>query len=435
MTRHSYVTLGIFLGLLLGVASGEALRGWGDPAAMPGRLETLAFLGDTLFIRLLRMVMIPLVVSSGIVGVASIGDPRKLGSVGGWTMSYYFTTMFAAVLLGLLLVGSFAPGNDFPEGFRRSQVESFTTSGGALQQRVEGAAGTGLLGAMKNILLQLLPVNPIASAVQGDVLPTISFSLILGAALSLVGEKGRVVVAFFDGVFAAMMKLVEWILLLGPVGVFCLVAHTVAKIGFVELVGPLGGYMLVVIAGLLLHALVTLPLVLWVFGRAQPYRFLWRVKDALLTAFACSSSNATIPVTVESCIVRGGCSRRATEFVVPLGATINMDGTALYEAVAVVFLFQCFGVELSLTQLGIVAVTATLAAVGAAGIPSAGLVTMVIVVEAVNHSLGEASLRLPLSAVGIVLGVDRILDMCRTTVNVWGDAVGAKIITRIAADE
>jgi Na+/H+-dicarboxylate symporter len=185
---------------------------------------------------------------------------------------------------------------------------------------------------------------------------------------------------------------------------------------------------------LALHGFVVLPLILWFFGRANPFRYAFQIRQALMTAFGTDSSSATLPVTMEEAKKYGGVSKRAAGFVLPLGATINMDGTALYEAVAVIFLFQCFGIPLGPTELGIIAFTATLAAIGAAGIPSAGLVTMVIVVQAVNSSLGSGTEHLPLAAVGMILGVDRILDMCRTTVNVWGDAVGAKIITRIAPD-
>jgi Na+/H+-dicarboxylate symporter len=231
------------------------------------------------------------------------------------------------------------------------------------------------------------------------------------------------------------MKLVEWILWLAPVGVFCLVAWSVARIGSVALLGPLSQYMGTVFVGLLVHGLITLPLVLWAFTRVNPFWYMARMKLALMTAFGTDSSSATLPVTMETAETEGGVSKKASGFVLPLGATINMDGTALYEAVAVVFLFQAFGIDLTGIELIIIVITATLAAIGAAGIPSAGLVTMVIVVEAVNTSLGNTVPHLPLAAVGIILGVDRILDMCRTTVNVWGDAVGAKIISGIMPDE
>ena len=212
-------------------------------------------------------------------------------------------------------------------------------------------------------------------------------------------------------------------------------AWTVGTIGFATIVGPLGSYIGVVLLGLLIHGLLILPLILWLLTRCNPYRFMWQMRRALLTAFGTDSSSATLPVTMDSAENEGGCSKRASNFVLPLGSTINMDGTALYEAVAVVFLFQLFGIDLSFSELIVVVITATLAAVGAAGIPSAGLVTMVIVIAAVNASLAGSGHQLPLAAIGVILGVDRIVDMCRTTVNVWGDATAAKVMTRLAPDE
>jgi len=433
--KHTILTGGILGGLVLGIVVGEAAYRWYGGDVPHGLLEGLSFVGNTFFIGLLKMVLVPLVAASVIVGVSSIGDPAQLGRVGGWTVLYYFTTMVAAVVLGVVLVVSIGPGNDFDAAFRAQQVQQFAQDAGVAQQRVQDAGAQGLWGAFKNIATQLIPSNPIGDAANGRLLPVISFSLILGIVLTVIGPRGRPVLDFFDSLFVAIMKLVDWILWLAPLGVFCLVTWTVARIGAGSLIGPLGKYMLTVIAGLAVHGLIVLPLVLWLFGRTNPYKFMHQMRGALMTAFGTDSSSATLPVTIDCAEQFGGVSKRAAGFVLPLGATVNMDGTALYEAVAVVFLFQCFGIELGATQLVIIVITATLSAVGAAGIPSAGLVTMVIVVEAVNHSLGlTGDQRLPLAAVGIILGVDRVLDMCRTTVNVWGDSVGAKIITRIAPD-
>lgn len=436
----------ILAGLIFGGIAGQILFAAYDGDVPGGVLEALLFVGNTLFIGLLKMVLIPLVVSSVIVGVASIGDPRDLGRIGGWTMLYYFTTMFAAVVLGILLVTSFAPGDPngdgsglgaqiIAQGEAAYTAEDASKRGAVEAQAEAGKRGVGgaLIASVRNIVQQLVPDNPVAAAASGEILPLISFSIIFGIVLTVIGPRGKPLLDVIDALFAAVMKLVDWVLWLAPIGVFCLVAWTVARLGAAELIGPLAEYMIVVIMGLAIHAFLVLPLVLWVFGRVNPYRFLNHMRAALMTAFGTASSSATLPVTLEDAVKRGGCSKQAAGFVIPLGATINMDGTALYEAVAVVFLFQAYGIALGPTELGIIAVTATLAAVGAAGIPSAGLVTMVIVVEAVNSSLG-GNKTLPLVAVGLILGVDRILDMSRTMVNVWGDAVGAKIITRIAPD-
>src|SRR5690606_17759127 len=214
------------------------------------------------------------------------------------------------------------------------------------------------------------------------------FAIFLGLALGFRGERSRPVVDFINAFFEAIMVLVSWVLWLAPIGIFFLVAWTIAGLGG-EAVRAVGKYMLTVFIGLAIHGAITLPLVLAIFGRTNPYRFMWRMRPALLTAFGTDSSSATLPVTIETAETAGECSKKASGFVLPLGSTINMDGTALYEAVAVVFLFQVFGVELGLEQLAIVVMTATLAAVGAAGIPSAGLVTMVLVVQAVNATLPE----------------------------------------------
>lgn len=424
----------ILLGFVCGAIAGQVLYSNYDGNVPTIWIQTLEFIGNVCFMNLLKMVLVPLVAASVIVGVSSIGDPSKLGLVGIMTVCYYFCTMVLAVLLGIFLVTSIQPGTGIDEAFRDQQVAQFDAAETTSNRRVSQAQGTGLWGALTNITNQLLPSNPIASAAQGKLLPVISFSLILGIVLTVLGEQGQLLLELFSALFKAMMKLVEWILWLAPLGVFSLVAWTVARIGLKSLTGPLAFYVVTVFVGLAIHGCVVLPSFLVLLGRAHPWKFFMGMRPALLMALGTDSSSATLPVTIECAEGAGKCSRKASQFVLPLGATVNMDGTALYEAVAVVFLFQCFGIDLGSLELAIIVITATLAAVGAAGIPSAGLVTMVIVVEAVNDSLG-GSKTLAVSSIGIILGIDRLLDMCRTVVNVWGDAVGAKIITRIAPDE
>ena len=424
-------------GLVIGALVGEGLYHAYDGAVPGGWIEAFGFVGNTFFMNLLKMLLVPLVASSVVVGVGSIGDPAKLGRVGGLTLGYYFATMAAAVILGVVVVSTVQPGNldpDVQQKLIAGGEQAYAAQGGEKTDAIDQRKSEGLWGAFKNISSQMIPDNPIGAAAEGKLLPVIAFSLLLGVVLVSLGDRGRPLMAVFESLFEAMMKLVDWILWLAPLGVAALVAWTVARIGLGSLLGPLGLYVMAVMVGLLLHGLVVLPAVLWLLGRTNPYRYMHQMRAALMTAFGTDSSSATLPVTMESAETEGGCSKRASRFVLPLGATINMDGTALYEAVAVVFLFQCYGIALGPTELAIVVVTATLAAVGAAGIPSAGLVTMAIVVTAVNGSLGGEK-QLPLAAIGIILGIDRILDMCRTTVNVWGDAVGAKIISRIAPDE
>ena len=307
------------------------------------------------------------------------------------------------------------------------------------------------LGAAKGLVSQIIPLNIVGAASgityspsrevanTGQPLPVIFFSIFFGVVVTMIGQKNRIIIDFFDAVFEVLMLMVHAVIWLAPVGVFALLAWTVARIGLSDFGPAIGGYMLVVFVGLGIHAFVVLPSVLWIFtrgasGYTNPFTFFNQMRQALMTAVGTDSSSATLPVTIECATELGGVSKRSAGFVLPLGSTINMDGTALYEAVAVVFLAQAYGLNLGMTTLILIALTATLAAVGAAGIPSAGLVTMVIVLDAVNSSVlaaDPAAMEIPVAAVGLIIGVDRILDMFRTATNVWGDAVGAKIMDRV----
>lgn len=442
MKKENLLTLLILGGLIGGVLFGQYVLY--DPAAAKEALAAAAkpyqTAGDFLFIRPLRMLIVPLVFVAVISGVTSIGDPKKLGLVGGATLAYYVGTTLLAVVLGLALVNVINPGR----GLDAAQLQ---TGGQAAFDAGVGARITGrpadVGGSFLNLLESFVPANPLKAAVEGDILAVVMVALLLGLALVIVGTAGKPVIAVIDGLFQTLIRIVLWIIWLAPIGVFLIVAARVGELGLVNLVGPMGRYMLTVLIGLGLHLFIVLPVLLLLLGRTNPYRFLWDLRKVILTAFSTSSSNATLPVTIEECQRAGGCSKRATAFVVPLGSTINMNGTALYEAVAVSFLFQLFAQTNPQFHLGpgeqfVILVTATLAAIGAAGIPSSGLVTMAIVIGAVNNSLravhGAEAAQLPLWTIGIIVGVDRVLDMCRTVVNVMGDAIGARIITRIAPD-
>jgi len=430
----------IFIGLIAGVIVGYLLlrhyEGLNlDAQEIAQRIKWLSTSGDLILIRPLKMLIIPLVFASVVVGITSIGDPSRLGLVGTMTFVYYFATMFIAVVLGAALVSTLRPGEGVSGKIDLKQVQqAYETSEDSPRTKIENAP-KNLGGAWGNILRQAIPDNVLGAAVDGQPLPIITFAILFGLALGFLGEKARPAIDFFEAFFQAIMTLVGWVLWLTPIGVFLLVTWTLAMLGG-QAISAVGKYMLIVVVGLFIHGFITLPLVLLLFGQTNPYRFMWRMRPALITAFGTDSSSATLPGTIRTCENEGKCSKRACGFVLPLGSTINMDGTALYEAVAVIFLFQVFGIHLGFEALAVVALTATLAAVGAAGIPSAGLVTMVIVIQAVNTTLaGTSTETLPIWSVGIILGVDRILDMCRTTINVWGDAVGAKIISRIAPDD
>jgi proton glutamate symport protein len=355
----------------------------------------------TVFIKLLKMLIVPLVLASMIMGVARVGDVRRLGSLGGRTFAYYNLTTFASVLVGLVMVNLIRPG----------------LGGTVLGAQTPDVVRTPV--TVGSIIINMIPDNPIRAAADGQILP------LFGAVLTTIGERAKPMVDFFDSLNSAMMKLTDWVIRLTPIGVFALIASVVAETG-TDIFANVGRYMATVLLGLAIHALVTLPLLLWLLGRVNPRRYAAKIAPALTTAFSTASSSATLPLTIECVEVEAGVSRRVSSFVLPLGATINMDGTALYESVAAVFIAQLYGIDLSFGQQVLVFLTATLAAIGAAGIPSAGLVTMAIVLKAVG---------LPLDGIGIIIAVDRLLDMFRTSINVWGDAAGCVIVSRLMGHE
>jgi len=360
-----------------------------------------------MFIKLLKMLIVPLIVASIIMGVARVGDIRKLGALGGRTFVFYILTTFASVAVGLVLVNIIQPG----------------VGGSSLGAVAPDVVHTKVTPS--SIFLGMVPSNPVEAAARGQILPLIVFSLLLGAVLTTIGAKGRPLIDMFDSLNEAMMRLTGWIIRLTPVGVFALIATVIVEAG-PGIFANVGKYMATVLLGLTVHALVTLPLLLWFVGRVRPRTFASRVAPALTTAFSTASSSATLPLTIECVEKKAGVSARVSSFVLPLGATINMDGTALYESVAAVFIAQLYGVDLSFGQQVLVFLTATLAAIGAAGIPSAGLVTLAIVLGAVG---------LPLDGIGMILAVDRILDMFRTSVNVWGDATGCVVVSRLEGED
>jgi solute carrier family 1 (high affinity glutamate transporter) protein 1 len=413
MTTHTSQKL--LASILIGITLGVLLGGFVPVAGV-----SVKFIGE-LFLRALFVMVVPLVISSMVVGVSALGDVRKLGPLGGWTMLYFLATTGIAVLIGLLLVLSIEPGT----AAGHSGLSAGPEAASRVAERLENRPAT--LGEfVYTILTNLIPKNLVAAMANAEVLPLIVFSLVFGGVLTTLGEKGALVIRFFDGVNEAIMAMVMLLMRAAPVGIGALIAGRLGEAGgfagfWPELV-KLGAYTATVLVGLVIHAVVVLPLVLRAWGGRHPLEVAGNLGTALTTAFSTGSSSATLPLTMEAVIEEEGISERTARFVVPLGATVNMNGTALYEAVAAVFIAQSYGVELSIAQTVIIAVTATLAAIGAAGIPEAGLVTMVIVLKAVN---------LPAEGIALILAVDWFLDRCRTTVNVWGDVVGAAVIDRL----
>ncbi|HHL40499.1 MAG TPA: dicarboxylate/amino acid:cation symporter [Deltaproteobacteria bacterium] len=377
-----------------------------------------------LFLNLLNLLVLPLIVASLVMGLVSLGDIRHLGRTGLRTVVYYMATTAAAVITGLVMVNLFEPGVG---------VEGAA----AVAERVAGKEEAGLIDTVLSVFVDegdagagAVPRNIFAAMAGGNVLGVICFTMLLAAALTTVGERAGPVVAFFDGLNEAVLRLVHWVMYLLPAGIFGLVTARLAAVGGGAAVWGevtrLAWYAATVLSALLIHALVVLPLVLLFVGGRNPLSYGAGMVQALLTAFSTASSSATLPTTMECVKENNRVSRRSASFVLPLGATINMDGTALYEAVAVVFIAQVYGVEMDFAKLVIVFLTATLAAVGAAGIPEAGLVTMVIVLNATG---------LPLEGITILLSIDWLLDRCRTTVNVWGDSIGAAVVDRLEESE
>jgi len=394
----------ILIALLLAVGVGAVL---GEKALL---FEPLG----TLFLNALNMIIVPLIVTSIVSGIANIGGADNIGRLGLKTFCYYVTTSLFAILAGLALVNLIGPGVGADLGLKAPTEDLART----MHEHYSGSPWATILG----IVMRMVPTNPVRAMVEGEMLQIIVFCILFGYFITRVPDPYRSqMTGFFEAGFQIMMKLTHFIILFAPVGVFGLVAKMVATSG-VGVFRDLGVYALTVVAGLLVHACVTLPVLLVLVGRGvSPVKHLKAMAAALLTAFSTSSSSATLPLTMESVEKNAGVSNKISSFVLPLGATINMDGTALYECVAAMFIAQAYGIDLSLGQQMIVVITALLVSIGAAGIPMAGLVMMVVILKAVG---------LPLEGVGLILAVDRILDMCRTTVNVWSDSCGAVMIAR-----
>ena len=373
----------------------------------------------TAWIRLITMVVIPLVVASLVVGTATLGDITKLGRIGGKTIVFYLTTTAIAVSIGLVLSNLIAPGSHMDPAALESLRSTYMTEGASRVEIAQQAPG------LVEVLLEMIPRNPVQAMASGDMLPIIFFAIFFGAAMSVLPERRKApLLGVFEGVNDAAMVMIHWIMKLAPYAVFALIGAVIARFG-ADVLGSLLVYMLTVLAGLALHVTLTYSTALRTLARVKPLAFFRRIREVPLIAFSTSSSNATLPVTMEVAEEKLGVSREVSSFVLPLGATINMDGTALYQAVATMFIAQVLVGDISLVaQLGIV-LTATLASIGAAGVPSAGIIILIVVLQqALPPSVD------PAIGIALILGVDRILDMCRTAVNVTGDLTAATVISR-----
>lgn len=412
MPLHTKILVGLVLGVAAGLVANLLGLGW-----LKDTLVAIEPIG-TLFIRLITMIVIPLVVASLLVGTGSLGDIRKLGRMGAKTLAYYMATTAVAVSIGLLVSNLARPGSHLDPATRDRLAAQLSG------QAAETLALAGEKPGIVDILLRMIPSNPFAAAAEGELLPLIIFTVILGAALSLIAEgRRRAVLTFFEGVNDAVMVVIHWVMRLAPYAVFALIAAVVARFGL-DLLRSLLFYALTVIAGLALHLMGTYALILRFLVGRNPVHFVRRAVQAPVVAFSTSSSSATLPVTMETAEENLGIPREVSSFVLPLGATINMDGTALYQAVAVMFIAQIYGVPMGLAEQLTIVLTATLASVGAAGVPSAGIVTLILVLQSVGLGAQVQA------GIALILGVDRILDMMRTAVNVTGDLTAAAFITK-----
>ncbi len=403
--------------MILGIIVGIFLGG-----LFPEVGTSIHFIGE-LFLKALMMLVVPLIMASMIVGISGLGDVRKLGKLGLRTFLFFMMTTGLAVILGLLLVSIIQPGvggHDQPQ----PNIEQPIPSESSKADHEERPQTIGAL--LKEVLVKLVPKNLFVAMAETDVLALIVFSLVFGGVLTTMGERGQLVIRFFEVVNEAIMGIVHLLMLTAPIGIGCLVAGKLGEAGgfsgFGDELAKLSAYVGTVLLALALHATITLALLLRFVGKRSVWTYARNLGPALTTAFSTGSSSATLPLTMEGVTEENGVRPRIASFVLPLGTTINMNGTALYEAVAAVFIAQVYGIPLGIGELLIVCLTATLAAVGAAGIPEAGLVTMVIVLKAVG---------LPIEGLSLLLIIDWFLDRCRTAVNVWGDAVGAGVIDQL----
>ncbi|MDO5832772.1 MAG: dicarboxylate/amino acid:cation symporter [Methanobrevibacter sp.] len=398
ISLSNWILIGMILGFLVGLFLNFFVS---DPFIKNIILiDNVFYLGGTLFIKLMKMLVVPLVFCSIVVGAASISDIRKIGTIGGRTILIYLITTALAVTIALGLGALIQPGAGL------NMVASADVANVTINQ------------TMTDTILNMVPDNPFSSLASGDMLPVIIFGLLIGIILAKLKEEVEIVTKFFEQTNHIMMELTSLVMKFAPIGVFCLMAKTFAGLGFEGLL-PLGKYIICVLIGLAIQAFLVYPSLLVLFTRLNPIRFFKKFVSVMFFAFSSSTSNATIPINMEK-VSEMGVSPEISSFTIPLGATINMDGTAIMQGCAVMFAAQAYGMDLTMAGLLTVIFTAVMASIGTAGVPSVGLVTLTMVFNSVG---------LPVEAIGIIFGIDHILDMFRTAVNVTGDAICTIIIS------
>lgn len=408
----SRILAALVFGAALGVGAHQL---FGGRASLEWVVGNIANPIGQVWLRSLIMIVIPLVFASLSLGIANLGDLSRLGRMGAKTFAYFCLSTTVSVLIGLSLVNLIRPGEGLPEETQRRMMETFGAE--AAQSRV---AAEGLDFNI-SLLVNIVPRNPVQAMAEFNMLAIIFFSIIFGVGLTaLSSEKSAPMLGFLEALGEVVTAIIDLVMKLAPYGVFALIFSATARFGF-ELLQRLGVYVVTVLAGLLLHTLLSYPLFLRLLARASPLLFFRSIRMAIVTAFSTSSSNATLPTTMRVAESNLGVPKEVSGFVLPLGATVNLNGTALFEGVTVLFIAQVFGRDMSLAEQAVVVLMSVITAIGAAGVPGGSLPLLVLVLSAV---------RLPPESIAIVLGVDRILDMCRTTVNVIGDLTAAVFITR-----
>ena len=400
---------------------GLILNRWGMSPALvnvTSWTKVIFSYGGNIFVRLLRMLIIPLVFASIFMSIVRLGNLKELKRIGSSTVVYYLVTTALAVLVGIVLVNAIHPGLGIDaDALKQLNIKTDVPESVIAQNVGEKSA----LIIIIDTLVSMIPKNPVDAMARGDVLQVIFFAIFMAVVASALGKKVAPLVQFIESIDHIMTQAILIVMKIAPICIFLLVTRIMMDLGF-DVLAALGKYAMTVLLGLLIHACITLPVLVLIFGRYNPIRLFKSVLPAILTAWSTASSTATLPITMECTEKRAGVDRKIGSFVLPLGATVNMDGTALYESVAVIFIAELLGIPLSFGLQMIIFITATLAAIGAAAIPGAGLVTMGIVLTAVG---------LPLEGIGLILAIDRILDQFRTAVNVWGDTTAAVVVGRI----
>ncbi len=412
MKLHWQILIAMVLAIIAGLMT--------DPSSTA--YNVYGFIG-TLFLNALKMVIVPLIVASIIASIAGLGEGDNLGRLGIKTLGYYATTSLVAILIGLCVVNITTPG--IVDGVAAGEQLNLTVDQDQLEGQLKKVEGRSS-GDIVDVFVRMIPTNIVKAAHDGQMLGLIFFSILFGFFMIRIdAERQKVLRNFWQGVSDVMVEITLFIMKFAPIGVFGLIAKTISATGFAAF-EPMMVFFVSVAVALLLHAFVALPLLLMLVGKLSPTRHITAMSPAMLTAFSTASSSATLPTTMDCVEKRAGVSRKTTSFVLPLGATVNMDGTALYECVAAMFIAQAYGLDLTFGTQFTIVVIALLTSIGVAGIPAASLVAITVILAAIG---------LPLEAIGLLLVTDRILDMIRTAVNVFSDSCGAVLIAKSEGEQ